>query len=282
MKSTKVLLAITVVAIVFLCSVSTVLAQSSTDASASVIWVTQPIRPGDTASVILTVTSNTANSIVISRLGLHFDWMEAGQYYTSDFSGSPVTVPGNSAHAFDTLAIQIPPYATPGSHSFSIAIDGTLGGNPFSWDSEIKTIEIASGTTTAAPSGAPSSSPGSGDGANNSLDANTLAIIATVVVVLVALVVVVMWTRRRKSKSAAPAVASQSDAAKPEEKPAAAEQKPATPEEKPTTPATAEPITEPAPPAEKPATPEEKPAAPEEKPTTSPEKDKSEGSEYSI
>lgn len=233
LKSIRVMVAVTVIAVIFLCSVNVVSAQSSNEASVSVLWVNQTVHPGDTVTVIITLTSNSADQLVISRIGLHFDWMEENQFYTSDLTANPVTVPAGSTHAFDTLAIQIPPYVTAGSHSYYVAVDGAQGSSstPWSWDSDAKTVEISAGGANTAPTNSPTSTADSG-GQGGEIPLNYLAIIAAVVVVVVALVVVVMWTKRKKTKSAAPAVTSQSDAAKPEEKPAAEEQKPTTPEDK--------------------------------------------------
>lgn len=228
MKSIRMLIVITLVAtILFLC-MGAVSAQSSNAASVTVLWVTQPVRAGQTANAVVTFTSNSADQIVITRVGFHFDWMETNQFYTSDLSANPVTVPPNGVQAFSQLSIQIPPYVTAGSHNYYVAIDGEQG---FAWDSETKTVEIsASGSSTTAPTSTPT--PGGNGGQGGDIPLNYLAIAATAIVIVVALVVVVMWTRRKKPKSAAQVVAGQSDEAKPEEKPAAAEEKPAASEDK--------------------------------------------------
>ncbi len=227
MKSIRMLIVISLVAtIVFLC-IGAVSAQSSNAASVTVLWVTQPVRAGQTANAVVTFTSNSADQIVITRVGFHFDWMETNQCYTSDLSANPVTVPPNGVQAFSQLSIQIPPYVTAGSHNYYVAIDGEQG---FAWDSETKTVEISGGSSTTAPTSTPT--PGGNGGQGGDIPLNYLAIAATAIVVVVALVVVVMWTRRKKPKSAAPVVAGQSDEAKPEEKPAAAEDEPAAKEDK--------------------------------------------------
>jgi len=227
MKSIRMLIVITLVAtILFLC-IGAVSAQSSNAASVTVLWTTlPPIRAGETATAVVTFTSNRADQIVITRVGFHFDWMEANQFYTSDLSANPVTVPANGVQAFNPLSIQIPPYVTAGSHNYYVAIDGEQG---FAWDSETKTVDIsASGSgSTGVPTSTPTSGAGGQDGG---IPLNYLAIAATAIIVVVALVVVVMWTRRKKPESAAPVIAGQSDSAKPEEKPA--EQKPEASEDK--------------------------------------------------
>ena len=107
-------------------------------------WSKATPSQGDSVTVTLRLTSTSSEQIRIYRVGLHFDWMAEGSYFTLDLTSDPVTVPSQGLQIFDSLAIQIPADASIGSHSYYVAIDGAEAPyyESFSWDSSSFTVEI--------------------------------------------------------------------------------------------------------------------------------------------
>jgi hypothetical protein len=107
-------------------------------------WSKATPSQGDSVTVTLRLTSTSSEQIRIYRVGLHFDWMAEGSFYTLDLTSDPVTVPSQGLQIFDSLAIQIPADASIGSHSYYVAIDGAEAPyyESFSWDSSSFTVEI--------------------------------------------------------------------------------------------------------------------------------------------
>jgi hypothetical protein len=94
------------------------------------------------------------------------------------------------------MVIQIPPYATVGSHTYYVAVQGVQGtsATELSWGSEDLTLEItaaAANPTSASPTANPSTEQGGEQGQNLLLYG---AVIAVAVVVVLA--VVLMLVRR--------------------------------------------------------------------------------------
>jgi hypothetical protein len=107
-------------------------------------WSKATPSQGDSVTVTLRLTSTSSEQIRIYRVGLHFDWMAEGSFFTLDLTSDPVTVPSQGLQIFDSLAIQIPVDASIGSHSYYVAIDGAEAPyyESFSWDSSSFTVEI--------------------------------------------------------------------------------------------------------------------------------------------
>jgi hypothetical protein len=204
LRTRKITLALTSIMIIALCA-GLVSALSLDDASVSVVWMDQSVQRGETVALMINFISTSDNQLVIERLGLHFDWMETSQFYTYDLSANPITVPAQGNYVFNSVPIQIPPYATTGSHTYYVAIDGKEGTDLtiFGWDSEEFTMEIvASSTPTATPTTSPSGNGGGGTGSSPDL----LLIIAIIaIVVIVALVLVVLMMRRKLKQATASA-----------------------------------------------------------------------------
>jgi hypothetical protein len=236
LKSIKVLFALSLVTVIFLCSTSYVSALGTNEASVSVVWMNQPVHTGDTTTLLVTLTSSSSDKLTVTSIGLHFDWMQEGEFYTKHLEDSPVTIEANSGWVFDPITIQIPPFVGAGPHSYTVAILGTQGDSgDLAWESDSKTVDIVGFSTTPTPSTAPSSP---GDVSVGGISLDTIAIIAAVVVVVVALVVVLLFRKRKTSKPATESSASTESkptTPSPEEKPAP-EQKPESSEEKPSGP----------------------------------------------
>jgi hypothetical protein len=139
-------LALTVISICLICvlSISFVSALESDEASVSLFLSSQAVYSGDIVTVRITFTSSTADTLKIYRIGFHFDWMDENEFYTSDFTGSPVTVSGYGSHVFDPIAIQVPINVSAGTYDYYVGVDGTQGASltTFSWDSETYTLQI--------------------------------------------------------------------------------------------------------------------------------------------
>jgi hypothetical protein len=199
LRTRKITLAATSIMIIALCA-GLVSALIPDDASVSVVWMDQSVQRGETVTLIINFVSNSTNQLVIERLGLHFDWMERNQFYTYDLSTNPVTVPAKGSYTFTSVPIQIPPYATTGSHTYYVAIDGKEGTDltNFAWDSEEFTMEIVASTT---PTASPTTSPGGSGGGTGSAQ-DLVVIIAVIAIVVIVILVIVLLMMRRKLKQA--------------------------------------------------------------------------------
>jgi len=216
---TKITLIVSFVVILFL-SCGLVSTQSSNAASVSVNWVTPAIHAGDMVTIIITFTSNIADQLEISRLGVHFDWMESNQFFTRDLSTNPLTVPNNSTRDFDPITIQIPPYVTAGSHNYYVAIDGTQGAStPFAWDSAQLVVDILPlSSTSATPTPTPSANTeGGSEGQPNLLLYGAIA--AVVIIVVLLIVALVLRKKRKHPKPETTPAVSEPETPKSEEKP---------------------------------------------------------------
>jgi hypothetical protein len=230
LKSIQVLFAVSLITIIVLCSsVSFVSALSQDEVLVSVVWLNQPIRPGDTTSFLITIASTSSDQLTITSVGLHFDWMAEGEYYTQHLDDTPIILPTDSSQVLNPITIQIPPYVTAGSHSYTVAILGTQeASGDLAWESDTKTVNIESFGATATPSTEPTPTNNGGQPIDISL--NTIAIIIAVLVVVAGLIAVLLLKRRKPAKPAAASTESQPTTPAPEKKPEP-EQKPASPEE---------------------------------------------------
>ncbi len=143
-------LALIVISMCIICvlSINLVSALEPNEASVSLFWSSQAVYSGDFVTVRITFTSSLADQLKIYRIGFHFGWMEENQFYTSDLTGSPVTIPGYGTHVFDPISIQIPINVSAGTYDYFVGVDGTQGASltTFSWDSSPFTLQIHSTT----------------------------------------------------------------------------------------------------------------------------------------
>ncbi len=119
-------------------------ALDSNEASVSLLWLSPAVTNGEIVGVRMTFTSNSPELLRIFRIGFHFDWMASNEYFTSDFSSAPVSIPSSGSQVFDDLSIEIPYNVTIGDHSYFVAVEGTEGltQETFSWESPAFTLEI--------------------------------------------------------------------------------------------------------------------------------------------
>jgi hypothetical protein len=137
---------LTLVAISLICilSVGAVSALTSDGVSVTPSWATPKYYQGDTATVSIFLQSNIDDTLTITRVSIQFDWMPPNDYYTHDFSDSPVSIPGHGSHTFALTNILLVG-ASAGSHDYRITLDGLQDTVEFIWDSPSFTISIYSG-----------------------------------------------------------------------------------------------------------------------------------------
>jgi hypothetical protein len=143
-KASPLALIVISLCIVFVLSINSVYALEPNEASVELLWSSQAVYSGDFVTVRITFTSSSADQLKIYRIGLHFGWMDENEFYTSDLTGSPVTVSGFGTHMFDPIAIQIPINVSAGTYDYFVGVDGTQGASltTFSWDSSTFTLQI--------------------------------------------------------------------------------------------------------------------------------------------
>lgn len=144
MKASHLALIAVLVCIVCLLNIGLVSALSQGEISVTPSWTSPAVGKGAITAVTIRLTSSSSDDLTIYRVGVHFDWMDSGSFYTLDLSDDPVFVPSQGIYIFQQMTIQIPADVSAGSHSYSIAIDGTQGSSAtsFSWDSSNFELEI--------------------------------------------------------------------------------------------------------------------------------------------
>jgi hypothetical protein len=200
-RSLRLLLMVAIIATVLMCC-GLVSALSQDEASVHSFFSTSTLQPGQTVTVTVFFTSNTSDTLQVTAVGLHFDWMsDAEGFYGFDLTKQPVTVAGGGTQAFPQMAIQIPTNVTLGEHSYYIGVDGKQGASSsdFSWSSpSLSVLVVGNNGQTAGPTQTTAPSGGSGqDGLSDLL----LYGVVAVVIVIVVLVVIVLILRRKRTQS---------------------------------------------------------------------------------
>jgi len=131
--------------IVCVLSIGLVSALNPDEATALVSWASQTYYPGDTVIFRIFIQSNSPDELLIQRIGLHFDWMPEGAFYSRDLSAAPVSIPSNGSYTFDIMSADVPSNVTAGLHNYFVGIDGLQNSISFSWDSPPATIQIHDG-----------------------------------------------------------------------------------------------------------------------------------------
>jgi hypothetical protein len=143
MKALRILIVLSL-SIICILNIGLVSAVEQSEISVGPSWSDSTPYQGDTVTVTLRLTSTSSEQLKIYRVGLHFDWMPEGSFFTRDLFDEPVVVPSMGTHIFDLMVIQIPADASAGAHSYFIGIDGaeTPYYDSFSWDSSSLTLQI--------------------------------------------------------------------------------------------------------------------------------------------
>jgi hypothetical protein len=226
LKSIRISLIVTLIVAAFLC-MGFVAALNQDEASVHNSFFPSTITPGQSVTATIFFTSNTTDTLQITRIGFHFDWMNPVDYVGADLTSSPVTIAGSSTQSIGQLNIPIPANVTLGVHTYTIVIDGTQGAasTDFSWTSpSLSVAAIGSNSQTAGPT--VTSAPTKGGGQSSGQPDLQLYGAMAAVVVIVVLLVIVLLLRRRKPKPEQPVPSKtepQQETPPPEQKP---EQKP--------------------------------------------------------
>ena len=216
MKSLKISVVIAIIVIAFSCS-GLVAALSQDQGAARALFTTsatsEVLQAGQPVTGSIFFSSTASDSLVVTAVSLHFDWMPTGQVVGYQLT-APFTVDSNSSHLFDPMQVQIPLTIDSGTHTYYIGIDGTENGVPFSWDSPTLNVDVA-GNVTATPSN--TNSGGQPGGQTNLLLYGATA--AVVVIIAILIIVFMMRKKRTQPKSTTKQGTSQPETSSPEKKP---------------------------------------------------------------
>ena len=217
MKSLRISVILSIIVFVFLCS-GLVVALNQDQATARVLFSSETLPAGQSVTGAIFFGSISSDSLVVTAVSVHFDWMPSGQVVGYQLT-TPVTIESGGNHLFEQMQIQIPLKIDSGSHTYYIGIDGKENGTPFSWDSPLATVDVTGGTGSVTTT--PASTNSGGEQPEGQPNLILYGVIAAVVVIVVLLVVVLMMRKKRKgSKSAVnQEVGSQPKSSAPEKKP---------------------------------------------------------------
>ena len=192
MKAFKIFL-IVVFLVVYLCS-GVVSALTLTSDQASVRALVSDVEPqaGDTITVYFYFSNNYTNSLNLTFVGLHFDWMPQETFYGFNLSSTPLTVESGTDHFFEQpINVNIPTDVN-GLHTYTVGVEGNVGSSSdtFSLDSTPGEILVSGNGQTPVPTNT-----NSGGGQQSNI---LLYSAVVVVLVVVALLIVVMLTRKKR------------------------------------------------------------------------------------
>jgi hypothetical protein len=168
---------------------------------------------GDTITVSIFFQNNYTESLTLTYIGLHFDWMPSEGFYGFNLSSTPVTVNSGSDYFFQQPINVNIPTSVNGVQSYYVGVEGTVGTSTDTFEINSVSAEImvlGNGATTT-----PSSSTNS-NGQPSSL-LLYVAIIVVVVVVVVLILFVVMRKKRKHPEKPIEPAASPSSEQKPSE-----------------------------------------------------------------
>ena len=201
MKSIRISLIVAVITIAFLCSGGLVAALNSDEASVRVFFVPQTLQPGQSVTITIFFTTTSTDTLQITNVGIHFDWMPTDGFYGYDLSSANVTVTSSSGpYNFNQIIIQVPANVTAGIHTYFVGVDGLQGtsATPFAWSSSPTEVEV--GGSNTAPTPTPTNSGGQPAGQSNLLLYGAIA----AAVVIVALLIIVLVVRKKRAKPQQP------------------------------------------------------------------------------
>ncbi len=192
MKSLKISVIITVIVIAFLCS-GFVAALTQDQGTARALFTTEVLQAGQPATASIFFGNLASDSVTVTAVSLHFDWMPTGQVVGYQLT-TPVTIESHGTNLFDAMQVQIPLTLTSGIHTYTIGIDGTENGATLSWDSPALNIDVVGGTgnVTAAPSNT-----NSGGQPTGQTDLLLYGGVGAAIIIIALLIVVLMMRKRR-------------------------------------------------------------------------------------
>jgi hypothetical protein len=208
-------------------SISSAAALSQDQAQIHNFFQPSILIPGQSVSASVFFVSNISDTLTLTSVGYHFDWMGTGNFVGADLSSQPITVAANGTQSIGTLSITIPSNVTLGDHTFYIEIEGYQGSSPsntFTWDSpSLSVAVIGSNGQTGNPT--ITSQPTNG-GNPSGPDLQLYGAVAAVIIIVVLLaIVIVLRQKRAESKTASSEAPKEtpSPEQKPEEKPSSTE-----------------------------------------------------------
>jgi hypothetical protein len=185
---------LTIVLFAFLC-IGFVAGLNPDQATARVLFSSETLPAGQPVTGAIFFSSTSSNSLAVTAVSIHFDWMPIGQVVGYQLT-TPVTIESGSNHLFDPMQIQIPLTIDSGNHTYYIGIDGTENGTPFSWDSPLASIDVTGGIGSVTVS--PSSTNSGGVQTEGQPNVLVYGAIVAVIVVVVLLIIVLMMRKKRK------------------------------------------------------------------------------------
>jgi hypothetical protein len=218
-KHLRITVILAIVAVALMCS-GFVAALNANEASVQTFLSSQIVQPGQTITVTIIFNNTSADTLQVTNVGVHFDWMESTGFFGFDLSHAPVTVPTDGNYVFSPITVTIPTNVTIGQHTYTIGVDGTQGSSatPFTWDSPTSTIEVSgNGQTTAPTPTGTNSGGGQPEGQPNFLLYGAIGAIVIIIVLLI--VVFVMKQKRTKPKPTSNQDTTQPKTPMPEQKP---------------------------------------------------------------
>lgn len=204
------MVAISILVIAFLCS-GFVAALTQDEGTARALFTTEVLQAGQPATASIFFGNLASDSVTVTAVSLHFDWMPTGQVVGYQLT-TPVTIAISDTHLFDAMQVQIPLTITSGMHTYTIGIDGTESGATFSWDSPTLNIDVAGGTGNVTAT--PSNTNAGGQPSGNLLLYGGVG--AAVVIIVILIVFLMMRKRRTQPKSTTEQGTSQPEKPSPE------------------------------------------------------------------
>jgi hypothetical protein len=152
-------------------------------------WTPKPAEQGKSLSITVSVKNKQASPMTITYVGVHFDWQAQNVYYEEM---SSIVLNTDQVKNF-TLSFVVPVNSSIGNHDYSLRIDYTISGTPYSEKSDkISGFEVK----------APSEDGGDDDKATQTSLTLILGIGGAVVAVLFVLVIVLKKRHDRGKKRA--------------------------------------------------------------------------------
>jgi hypothetical protein len=161
------------------------------EADVSLNWSSETLYPGSNATVTVFFVSRCSEELAIYLLGLHFDWMASDNFATLNMSDSPVVIPSNGTHVFDSFIIHIPERVSVGTHDYFVRIGGLQENTTyFTWeDPYTRTLQIQGSEGEI-----------NNEGTDADSQQNQSLIIVGVVIVVVGAVLITVLMRSWKKK----------------------------------------------------------------------------------
>jgi hypothetical protein len=189
MKPSRLLFIIACISSICALFIGVVSALDQDEARVLPIWSTETetFFPGSSVTVRIWFTSAYSGTLTIYRVGLHFDWMDSGEFVGLDISNDPVTVLSNDSYTSPPINILIPQGVSSGNHTYFVGVEGVEGvSNSFSWDSLTRSLQIEG--------------PASNDGANveNQQYPWLIIVVMTAVVGVSALILIFIFFKRKQ------------------------------------------------------------------------------------